>query len=168
MGKLPARIESLAQTPDGTLWMGTDAGLQRFDGVRFQPWTPPAGPKMTSQYVTALAAAADGGLWIGTRDGLSHWKDGKLENYRTSQGSRGPGVTSILLDRAGNVWAGTAGYQSGAVCAGLRIRLCTVTPIRTTCPGSVCSPCSRMARTASGPAASDCAVGKVQCREPAC
>src|SRR5262249_8532560 len=31
----------IAQTADGYIWIGTDSGLVRFDGVRFQPWTPP-------------------------------------------------------------------------------------------------------------------------------
>src|SRR5215203_6551706 len=34
---------SITQTKDGFLWIGTDAGLIRFDGVRFMPWQPPAG-----------------------------------------------------------------------------------------------------------------------------
>ena len=36
-------IEGFAQTPDGYLWLGTEFGLLRFDGVRAVPWQPPAG-----------------------------------------------------------------------------------------------------------------------------
>jgi hypothetical protein len=32
---VPTRI---AQTTDGFLWIGTESGLIRFDGVHFQPW----------------------------------------------------------------------------------------------------------------------------------
>src|SRR6185369_884464 len=35
-------IRSLAQTPDGYLWLGTEFGLLRFDGVRAIPWEPPS------------------------------------------------------------------------------------------------------------------------------
>ena len=42
-GQLSAGVRALAQTLDGRLWIGTDAGLLRFDGVQFQPWTPPSG-----------------------------------------------------------------------------------------------------------------------------
>jgi len=35
-------IHTIAQTPDGYLWLGTEFGLFRFDGVRAVPWQPPA------------------------------------------------------------------------------------------------------------------------------
>src|SRR6202451_565287 len=34
-------IYAIAQTPDGYLWLGTEFGLLRFDGVRNVPWQPP-------------------------------------------------------------------------------------------------------------------------------
>ena len=37
-------IASIAQTPDGYLWFGTELGLVRFDGARAVPWRPLAGP----------------------------------------------------------------------------------------------------------------------------
>src|ERR1700761_5960719 len=71
-------VESFAQTPDGYLWLGTEFGLLRFDGVRAVPWQPPAGEHLPSSSISSLLAARDGRLWIGTREGLASWKDGKL------------------------------------------------------------------------------------------
>src|SRR5271167_101998 len=34
-------ISTIAQTPDGYFWLGTDFGLLRFDGIRAVPWQPP-------------------------------------------------------------------------------------------------------------------------------
>src|SRR5262245_53248430 len=38
-------ISSIAQTADGYLWIGTDFGLFRFDGVRHVAWEPPPGQR---------------------------------------------------------------------------------------------------------------------------
>ena len=72
-------ISSIAQTPDGYIWIGTEFGLLRFDGVRNVPWQPPAGERLPSSSINKLAARD--GLWIGILDGLSSWKDGKLTHY---------------------------------------------------------------------------------------
>src|SRR5580692_11383700 len=74
-------IFAIAQTPDGYLWLGTDFGLLRFDGVKAVPWQPPAGEHLPSSSVLSLLASRDGTLWIGTVKGLASWKDGKLTQY---------------------------------------------------------------------------------------
>src|SRR5271170_6154168 len=61
-------ITSIAQTPDGYLWLGTDSALLRFDGVRSVPWQLPAGEYLSSSYIRRLLAARDGRLWIGTTE----------------------------------------------------------------------------------------------------
>src|SRR5512132_1198434 len=65
-GFFKGRISSIAQTADGYLWLGTELGLVRFDGVRFVPWRPPAGQSLPSNHIRSLVAARDGTLWIGT------------------------------------------------------------------------------------------------------
>src|SRR5712675_2496480 len=67
------RVTSFAQTPDGYLWLGTEFGLLRFDGVRAIPWGPPRGAALPDDHIRALLASRDGRLWIGTYKGLASW-----------------------------------------------------------------------------------------------
>jgi signal transduction histidine kinase/ligand-binding sensor domain-containing protein len=77
-GALNAAPTSIVQTGDGYIWIGTETGLLRFDGVRFVPWTPPGWDQITNPEVLHLLAASDGTLWIGTNSDVAAWKDGRL------------------------------------------------------------------------------------------
>src|SRR5215469_11156918 len=52
-------INAIAQTPDGYIWLGTDSGLVRFDGVRTVFWQPPAGQQLPSNDIWHLLASRD-------------------------------------------------------------------------------------------------------------
>ena len=113
-GSFKGTITSIAQPPDGYLWLGTEFGLLRFDGVRFLPWEPPAGQHLPSSYIHSLLAARDGRLWIGTAEGLASWKDGKLSRYAEMSGQS---VSALLEDREGTVWAAGHAAPAGKLCA---------------------------------------------------
>src|SRR5580658_9310962 len=113
-GFFKGRIRAIAQTPDGYLWLGTEFGLLRFDGVRSVQWEPPAGEHLPSSYISSLLAARDGRLWIGTLEGLASWKDGKLVQYAELAGQ---GITPLLEDGEGTVWAGGSASPTGRLCA---------------------------------------------------
>ncbi|MGH8037720.1 MAG: sensor histidine kinase [Stenotrophomonas sp.] len=65
----PAQIFSIAQTPDGLLWLGSRQGLYRFDGVRFERITTAGGTPLIDDDVLSLKAEADGSLWVGYFNG---------------------------------------------------------------------------------------------------
>jgi signal transduction histidine kinase/ligand-binding sensor domain-containing protein len=98
----PSDIYALAQTADGTLWIGGRTGLTRFDGVRFTPYPAPGEEPLQSNLVSSLIAAPDGGLWIGFRlGGTAFLKNGHLTRYGGPDGS----VEDFAWDRDGSLWA---------------------------------------------------------------
>ena len=106
-------IRAIAQTPDGYLWLGTEFGLRRFDGVRAVPWEPPAGQQLHSSDIRSLQAARDGRLWIGTFRGLASWKDGKLSHYPELDGQV---IEALLEDREGTIWVAGWAPSVGRLC----------------------------------------------------
>ncbi len=105
---------AIAQTPDGYLWLGTEFGLFRSDGVRFVRWEPPSGRPLPDKPYSLLASR-DGTLWIGTFQGLVSWNGDKLTRY-PELGRQF--VTALLEDREGTAWAATMnGEGHGRLCA---------------------------------------------------
>ena len=102
----PSDISALAQTTDGTLWIGGRAGLTRFDGVRFVPYPAPGEEPLHGGNVSALAAAPDGGLWIALRvTGVAFLKEGRVTHYGAREGFPGGAVDQFAWDRDGTLWA---------------------------------------------------------------
>lgn len=121
---LPAdSVRGLARTPDGYLWVGTSAGVARFDGVRFAPFNRANTPAFRGQEVWALLADRAGGLWVGTDDGLVRRDpDGTFRGFAASDGLPAKHVTCLAEGPDGAVWVGTLGgglarYHDGALSA---------------------------------------------------
>ncbi len=100
-------VSSLAQTPDGYLWLATQEGLVRFDGIRFQVFLAGNAPGLASNALTRLAAV-DGTLWIGTDGGgLGRLRDGRFTTLTRRDGLPQDHVQALLADGEGGLWIGT-------------------------------------------------------------
>jgi signal transduction histidine kinase/ligand-binding sensor domain-containing protein len=116
-GFVSGHIYALAQTPDGYLWLGTDRGLLRFDGVRTTRWQPPTDASLPDTRILNLLVGRDGALWIGTWRGLASWNHGQLRKYPELEGF---GILALAEDREGSLWVGStspAGASPGLLCA---------------------------------------------------
>lgn len=89
-------IQALAQTQDGFLWLGTEAGLVRFDGVEFQTFDRNSTPALPGNDIRALLATKDGSLWIATNAGLARLLDGTVRVYTTNDGLPANGILALL------------------------------------------------------------------------
>jgi ligand-binding sensor domain-containing protein len=104
----PPDVWALAQAPDGYLWLGTGAGLYRFDGVRFERFQPRSG-QFNSNNMTALTALPSGELWIGYYfGGASVLKDEHVTNFGEREGMPPGAVYRFARDLDGGLWAATA------------------------------------------------------------
>ncbi len=107
---LPANLVNVAfHTSDGYLWLGTSAGLFRFDGVNFTNVpTNPLNPR-DRETVTALCQTSDGSLWIGTIfSGLRRLSGDSMSVYGLKQGFYDTQVWSLMEDKSGHLLIGTS------------------------------------------------------------
>ena len=100
----PSAISSIAKGADGRLWVGTPAGLYRFDGLTFERYEM-LGQSLPIAKITTLAADANGGLWVGfARHGIVYLRSGKVEAYERPGGSGG-NVGEVTIAPDGTPWA---------------------------------------------------------------
>ncbi len=104
-------ILNLCQTRDGYLWIATNEGLVRFDGVKFTVFDKKSTPAFTHHSIRGLAEDDNGTLWIGTRGGgLVCYNNGVFTNLTTKDGL--PSNTIFSITKARNnqgMWIGSYG-----------------------------------------------------------
>jgi len=100
-------VQALAQTRDGFIWLGTEAGLVRFDGVAFQVYDRTSSPALPSGDIRCLLATGDGTLWIGTSAGLARWQNGSVRMLTTADGLPANGILALVTVESGAVGAWT-------------------------------------------------------------
>jgi signal transduction histidine kinase/ligand-binding sensor domain-containing protein len=110
-------VHSILQTRDGYIWLATEGGLVRFDGLRFRVYDAQNTPALRSNTVRSLLEDREGALWIGTADGLARYGGSRFQSFTTSDGLPSNSVLSLYEDRSGTLHAttsdGVAVYGNG-------------------------------------------------------
>lgn len=102
-------VQTLAQSSQGYIWVGTEAGLARFDGSEFQVFGRGSLASLPSGDIRCLLAARDGALWIGTAEGLAAWKSGSMAFFSRNNGLPGNEIRELVQTSDGVIWAWTDG-----------------------------------------------------------
>ena len=101
-------VQALTQTRDGYIWIGTQAGLARFDGVKFDVFDKRNTPEFKSNDIRSLFEDSNGALWVGTSFGLVRWQNQRFATFTTNEGLPDNNVGPIAEDREGNLWIATS------------------------------------------------------------
>jgi signal transduction histidine kinase/ligand-binding sensor domain-containing protein len=101
-------VTAIAQTSDGYLWLGSERGLSRFDGLQVVPFPFSLDERLSSKSIITLFAPPSGGLWIGfTFGGVAFLKDGHVTFYTKSEGLPPGSVKTFVQQPDGFVWVAT-------------------------------------------------------------
>jgi signal transduction histidine kinase/ligand-binding sensor domain-containing protein len=112
---LPSNVvNAIVQTANGFLWLGTDDGLCRFNGRKFERVSFRGSGPNPQGVVRSLAISPKGDLWIGTdtglalipRSGLDHFESSLVTFYHTGVGKREE-IFCLHFSRDGALWVGT-------------------------------------------------------------
>ena len=99
-------VTTILQTRDGYLWLGTQEGLVRFDGVRFTIFDTRNTRALRDDWVQALCETGDGTLWIGTVTGLVRMRGGQFLPP-DEPGLEHAQIEALHEGRDGSLWVGS-------------------------------------------------------------
>jgi signal transduction histidine kinase/ligand-binding sensor domain-containing protein/CheY-like chemotaxis protein len=103
-------VYTIIQTGDGYLWLGTEEGLARFDGVRFKIYDKGNLDQLINNSIYDLYEDREGNLWIGTYGGgltCLDVKSGEHTLLSKEQGLSNDWIFTIYEDHEGGLWIGT-------------------------------------------------------------
>lgn len=96
-------VNDVLQDRAGYLWVATQDGIARFDGVGFRKYTLAEHPGLGHDTITALALDRDGALWMGSMAGVSRFVGGRVVPVRAEGAGTGV-VMGLSVHPDGGVW----------------------------------------------------------------
>lgn len=106
-GLAQSQIRSITQDKNGYLWLGTLAGLSRYDGKKFVNYSIQSG--LIHNEIFSLLPDKTNGLWIGTMGGLNYFNNKHFTSYLFKPELSETSVNAMAQDSEGNIWLATDG-----------------------------------------------------------
>ena len=110
-------VNCVIQDRMGFIWIGTDNGLNRYDGSEFKIFRNKQNDNksISDNSIWSLFEDRDGNIWIGTKGGTLNKYFPKTESFNQIRLSENKlaenSITAILEDKVGDIWVGT--YSQG-------------------------------------------------------
>ena len=101
-------VHSIIQAKDGYVWIATEEGLARFDGIKFTVFDKQNTPELKSNDIRVLLEDRRGALWIGTTDGLVRLLDSEFTAFSTRDGLPSNVIDALCEDHDGSLLVATA------------------------------------------------------------
>ena len=115
-GLSQSTVNSILQDSQGYLWLGTENGLDRYDGDSIREYRRERGNEhgLANDYIWSIAEDAQGDLWLATDGGgVARW-DRRTEQFQPFRHDAhkphtlaSDAVRTLLIDARGRIWAGT-------------------------------------------------------------
>ncbi len=108
-GLSQSSVSCIIQDKLGALWLGTQDGINRFNGKDFEVFSADKGYDISNEYIITSFTDRNGNMWFGTYNGLTKYnpRSVKFSSYQLQNNQRLE-INSIAEDAKGIIWIGTA------------------------------------------------------------
>ena len=100
-------VQAIVQDHQGYIWVATQAGLARFDGVRFTTYTPENEPALPGIWIRSLMVDSSGRVWIGTYKGLVVHENGVFKPVPVADTQVPPLDINAIVEDEGRIMVST-------------------------------------------------------------
>jgi signal transduction histidine kinase/ligand-binding sensor domain-containing protein len=90
-------VHRIFQSRDGYIWIATEGGVARFNGIDFTTFNHETNASFTSDDICCFAQDHAGSFWIGTADGLLQYSANTFRRYSTKDGLSARGIISLAV-----------------------------------------------------------------------